>query len=152
LLADAASRGNVRVNLSIGTLDEDVWRTTEPGTPHPLQRVKAVEQLNDAGVPCGVLVAPILPGLSDAPEQLDAVTRACDAAGAVSVTRVMLHLRPGVKEVFYKHLAETHPHLVDRYRRLYGTRTHLPRPFRRSLPTPDVGNERENERDQLKLL
>jgi DNA repair photolyase len=152
LLANAASRGNVRVNLSIGTLDEDVWRTTEPGTPHPLQRVKAVEQLNDAGIPCGVLVAPILPGLSDAPEQLDAVTRACDAAGAVSVTRVMLHLRPGVKEVFYQHLAETHPHLVDRYRRLYGTRTHLPRPFRRSRATSDVGNERKNERDQLKLL
>ena len=127
LLAEAAKRGHVRVNLSIGTLDDDVWKTTEPGTPHPLQRVKAVEQLNAAGIPCGVLIAPILPGLSDAPEQLDAVTRACTDAGAVSITRVMLHLRPGVKEVFFAHLAQTHPHLVDHYRRLYGTRTHLPR-------------------------
>jgi DNA repair photolyase len=155
LLAEAARRERVRVNLSIGTLDENVWKTTEPGTPHPLQRVKAVEQLNAAGIPCGVLVAPILPELSDAPEQLDAVTRACTEAGAVSITRVMLHLRPGVKEVFFKHLAQTHPHLVDHYRRLYGTRTHLPRSFRRSSATRDVAYERKNEadeEDQLRLL
>jgi DNA repair photolyase len=155
LLTEAASRDKVRVNLSIGTLDEDVWRATEPGTPHPRQRVKAVEQLNAAGIPCGVLIAPILPGLSDAPAQLDAVTRACNDAGAVSTTRVMLHLRPGVKEVFLSHLAQTHPHLVDHYRRLYGTRTHLPRSFRRSSATPDVADERKNEggdESQLKLL
>jgi DNA repair photolyase len=117
--------------------------------------VKAVEQLNAAGIPCGVLIAPILPGLSDAPAQLDAVTRACNDAGAVSTTRVMLHLRPGVKEVFLSHLAQTHPHLVDHYRRLYGTRTHLPRSFRRSSATPDVADERKNEggdESQLKLL
>ena len=156
LLAEAAKRGHVRVNLSIGTLDDDVWKTTEPGTPHPLQRVKAVEQLNALGVPCGVLIAPILPGLSDAPEQLDAVTRACTDAGAVSITRVMLHLRPGVKEVFFAHLAQTHPHLVEHYRRLYGTRTHLPRSFRGSLPTREVGDEPKigggAGEDQLRLL
>jgi DNA repair photolyase len=153
LLAEAAARGRVRVDLSIGTLDDDVWKTTEPGTPHPLQRVKAVEQLNAAGIPCGVLVAPILPGLSDAPEQLDAVTRACNDAGAVSITRVMLHLRPGVKEVFFRHLAQTHPHLVDRYRRLYGTRTHLPKPFRRSIRPSEGHLERQNEDGaQLRLL
>jgi len=155
LLTAAASRGRVSVNFSIGTLDEDVWRTTEPGTPHPRQRVKAVERLNAAGIPCGVLIAPILPGLSDAPEQLAAVTRACNDAGAVSITRVMLHLRPGVKEVFLTHLARTHPHLLDHYRRLYGTRTHLPRSFRRSSATPDVAGERKNDQDredQLRLL
>src|SRR5262245_34412584 len=152
VLAEAARRGKVRVNLSIGTLDEEVWRTTEPGTPHPRQRVKAVEQLNAAGIPCGVLIAPILPSLSDAPEQLDAVTRACNDAGAVSITRVMLHLRPGVKEAFLAHLSHTHPHLVDHYRRLYGTRTHLPRSFRRSDGPSDDHPERKNDEDQLRLL
>ena len=81
LLAEAARRTSVRVNLSIGTLDEDVWRATEPGTPHPARRVRAVEALNAAGVPCGVLVAPVLPGLSDGPDQLEAVVRACVEAG-----------------------------------------------------------------------
>jgi DNA repair photolyase len=152
LLTEAAGRGRVRVNFSIGTLDEHVWRTTEPGTPHPLQRIKAVEQLNAAGIPCGVLVAPILPGLSDAPEQLEAVTRACNDAGAVSITRVMLHLRPGVKEVFLAHLAQTHPHLVDHYRRLYGSRTHLPRSFRRSDGPPGGHPERKNAESQPRLL
>jgi DNA repair photolyase len=99
-----------------------------------------------------VLVAPILPGLSDAPEQLEAVTRACNDAGAVSITRVMLHLRPGVKEVFLAHLAQTHPHLVDHYRRLYGSRTHLPRSFRRSDGPPGGHPERKNAESQLRLL
>ena len=102
LLREAAERDLVRVNLSIGTLDDDVWKATEPGTPHPRQRVKAVEQLNAAGIPCGVLIAPILPGLSDAPEQVEAVTRACRDAGAVSITRGGLRLMPGVKEVYYR--------------------------------------------------
>src|SRR5947208_9241905 len=72
LLVDAARRTSVRANLSIGTLDEAVWRATEPGTPHPRRRVEAVRALNEAGIPCGVLVAPVLPGLSDSDEQLEA--------------------------------------------------------------------------------
>jgi DNA repair photolyase len=126
LLVEAAQRTEVRVNLSIGTLDEAVWRATEPGTPHPLRRVRAVEALNQAGIPCGVLMAPVLPGLSDAPEQLDAVVAACVDAGARSVSTVMLHLRSGVKEVFLARLAETHPHLVDDYRRRYRGRAYAP--------------------------
>ncbi|MCU1455467.1 MAG: Radical protein [Acidimicrobiales bacterium] len=119
LLAEAARSSIVRVNLSIGTLDEDVWRETEPGTPHPRQRLQAVERLNAAGVPCGVLVAPVLPGLSDAPEQLEAVARACVEAGAVSVSTVLLHLRPGVREHFMDRLGARHPDLLPRYERLY---------------------------------
>jgi DNA repair photolyase len=119
LLAEAAGRTKVRVALSIGTLDEDVWRTTEPGTPHPAQRMRAVERLNAAGVPCGVFVAPILPGLSDRPEQIDAVVRAAERAGATSIGTTLLHLRPGVKEVFLDHLSATNPGLVPEYRRLY---------------------------------
>jgi DNA repair photolyase len=133
LLAEAAKRTSVRVNVSIGTLDEAVWRATEPGTPHPRRRVRAVEQLNAAGVPCGVLVAPVLPDLSDGPEQLDAVVGACVAAGARSISTVLLHLRPGVKEVFLARLAETHPELADSYRRRYRDRVYAPRADQQAL-------------------
>jgi DNA repair photolyase len=126
LLAEAAKRASVRVNLSIGTLDEEVWRTTEPGTPHPMRRVRAVEKLNEAGIPCGVLVAPVLPDLSDRPEQLEAVVRACVDAGAQSISTVLLHLRPGVKDVFFSRLAESHPHLIPAYRRRYRDRAYAP--------------------------
>ncbi len=124
VLTEAARRDDVRVSLSIGTLDEDVWRATEPGTPHPRQRVRAVEQLNAAGVPTGVLIGPVLPELSDSEEQLDAVVKACLDAGARSVSTVLLHLRPGVREVFLPHLAATHGHLVESYRRRYRNRTY----------------------------
>ena len=119
LLGEASRRTDVRANFSIGTLDEDVWRMTEPGTPHPLRRVEAVAKLNEAGVPCGVLVAPILPGLSDAPEQLEAVVKACVDAGAVSVTPLLLHLRSGVREHYLDWLAGARPDLVERYAGLY---------------------------------
>jgi len=119
LLADAARRTRVRVNFSIGTLDDEVWRSTEPGTPHPARRVEAMARLNDAGVPCGVLVAPVLPGLSDARDQLEAVVRACVEAGARSVTPLLLHLRPGVREHYLGWLAETRPDLVADHKRRY---------------------------------
>jgi DNA repair photolyase len=133
LLAEAAERTDVRVNLSIGTLDEAVWRSTEPGTPHPRQRLKAVEALNDAGVPCGVLVAPILPGLSDGTEQLEAVATAAAEAGAVSVSTVLLHLRPGVKEVYLERLARRDPDLAAVTARRYGTRVRLPKDDQRRV-------------------
>ena len=127
LLAEAAKRTDVRVNLSIGTLDEEVWRTTEPGTPKPNQRMRAVEALNTAGIPCGVLIAPVLPGLSDRPDQLEAVATAAVEAGAVSVSTVMLHLRPGVREVFFERLGRTHPGLVPALERRYRGRSDLPK-------------------------
>ena len=119
LLAEAARRTDVRANFSIGTLDEEVWRMTEPGTPHPRRRVEAVARLNEAGVPCGVLVAPILPGLSDGPDQLEEVVKACVEAGAVSVTPLLLHLRAGVREHYLSWLAGARPDLMERYAGLY---------------------------------
>src|SRR5207344_1763682 len=98
VLTEASRRTRVSMSFSIGTLDDDVWRSTEPGTPHPLKRVEAVARLNEAGIPCGVLVAPILPGLSDREDQLDAVVRACVGAGATSISPVLLHLRRAVRE------------------------------------------------------
>jgi DNA repair photolyase len=119
----AAERTDVRANLSIGTLDEEVWHVSEPGTPPPLRRVEAVARLNQAGVPCGVLIAPILPGISDGEAQLAAVVRACVEAGAVSITPIALHLRPGVRELFMPWLGRYRPDLVERYTALYGARS-----------------------------
>jgi DNA repair photolyase len=118
-LVEAARRTEVGLCFSIGTLDEDVWRATEPGTPHPRKRVEAVARLNEAGIPCGVLVAPILPGLSDRREQLDDVVRACVDAGATSISPVLLHLRPGVKEHYLGWLADARPDLLERHQQLY---------------------------------
>ncbi|HEX2063753.1 MAG TPA: radical SAM protein [Acidimicrobiales bacterium] len=124
-LRAAAAQTSVRANFSIGTLDEAVWRATEPGTPHPRRRVEAVARLNEAGVPCGVLIAPVLPGLSDSPEQLEAVVDACVQAGAVSVSAIALHLRAGVRDHFMGWLAGHRPDLVAEYERRY-RRAYLP--------------------------
>lgn len=135
LLAAAAARMPVRCNLSIATLDERVWKATEPGTPHPKRRVEAVRRLNEAGVPTGVLVAPIIPGMSDDPEQLTAVAEACADAGAVSVTPVALHLRPGVREHFLGWLGGHDPALAADLARRY-RRSELPPAVRQALVAP----------------
>jgi DNA repair photolyase len=109
-----------------------VWRRSEPGTPHPKARMAAVRQLVAAGVPCGILMAPILPGISDSPEQLRAVVRAAADAGASHLTPITLHLRPGVKEEFLPWLEEAYPELVAGYRRLYRG-ANAPKPVREAL-------------------
>jgi DNA repair photolyase len=119
LFVELAETAGFSANLSIGTLDEEVWRRSEPGTPHPKARMAAVRQLVEAGIPCGILMAPILPGISDSPEQLRAVVRAAADAGASHLTPLTLHLRPGVKEEFLPWLEEAYPELVPDYRRLY---------------------------------
>ena len=119
LFVELAETAGFSANLSVGTLDEEVWRRSEPGTPHPKARMAAVKRLVEAGIPCGILMAPILPGISDSPEQLRAVVRAAADAGASHLTPITLHLRPGVKEEFMPWLEETYPELVAGYRRLY---------------------------------
>jgi DNA repair photolyase len=119
LLMDAAKATDVSTAFSIGTLDEDAWRRTEPGTPHPRKRIEAVARINDAGVPCGVLIAPVLPGITDAPRMLRDVVAAAIDAGATHVTPILLHLRPGVKEEFMPWLEREHPDLVPRYLEMY---------------------------------
>ena len=134
LLAAAAERTSVEVNFSIGTLDEDVWRATEPGTPHPRRRVEASPS-STRPASCGVLVAPVLPGLSDRPEQLDEVVGACVEAGAGSISPVLLHLRPGVREHYLDHLGETHPHLAPELRQRYRDGAYAPRADQQALAT-----------------
>jgi DNA repair photolyase len=119
LLAAARDVADVSTAFSIGTLDEEAWRQTEPGTPHPRRRMEAVAALNAAGIPCGVLMAPILPGITDHPRQLREVVGAAIESGATHVSPILLHLRPGVREEFLPWLEEHHPDLVARYRSMY---------------------------------
>jgi DNA repair photolyase len=128
VLAEGAARADVSVNFSIPTLDEEVWRTTEPGTAPPRQRLRALKTLVDAGVKAGVGMAPILPGLSDRPEQLEAVVRGAREAGATHVWANVLHLRPGTREHFLEALARDWPEELERYERLYAGRAYLSGP------------------------
>ena len=124
LLLEAANVTEVSTAFSIGTLDEGAWRSSEPGTPHPRKRMEAVRKLNDAGIPCGVMVAPVLPGISDRRDQLEAVVTAAVEARATHITPILLHLRPKVKEVYMEWLQETYPHLVTDYEAMYGRRSY----------------------------
>jgi DNA repair photolyase len=125
VLTDAARHTDVCVDLSIGTLDEDVWRRTEPGTPHPRQRLETVRRLNEAGIRSGVLIAPVLPGLSDRPEQVRAVVEACHDAGASWIAASYLHLRGPLREHFMRWLSDEEPDLVESYVDLY-LRSYVP--------------------------
>src|SRR2546423_3114908 len=125
VLGEAARRSNVSVTLSIPTLDEDVWRKTEPWTAHPRQRLRALKLLVDAGVRASVGMAPILPGGSDRPEQLAEVVRAAREAGARGVWANLLFLRPGTGEHFLELLAQDWPEELERYERLYARRAYL---------------------------
>jgi DNA repair photolyase len=125
VLVDAAQRAEVGVTFSIPTLDEDVWKRTEPSTAHPRQRLKAVKTLVDAGVKASVGMAPILPGISDRPEQLREVVRAAREAGATGVWANLLFLRAGTREHFLEHLAEDWPEQLPHYERLYQGKAYL---------------------------
>ena len=104
-------------NLSVPTLDEKAWRASEPHTPHPRKRIEAVAELNRAGIPCGVLVAPLMPGINDAPEQVERILELCAEAGAVSIGGICLHLRGEVRQVFMDWLRSYRPDLVRATRR-----------------------------------
>lgn len=125
VLQEAAARAEVSVNFSIPTLDEEVWRTTEPGTAHPRQRLRAIRTLVDAGIKAGIGMAPILPGLSDRPEQLAEVVKAAREAGATHIWANLLYLKPGTREHFLDHLARDWPEELERYERLYAGRAYL---------------------------
>jgi DNA repair photolyase len=115
-LAAAVARTDVSVNFSVGCLDRAVWRLTEPGTPPPDQRLAALRRLTEAGVSCGVLVAPVLPGLSDSDDQLRSVVEAAAEGGAVSINGVALHLRGGVREHYFTWLSQVRPDLLALHR------------------------------------
>jgi DNA repair photolyase len=133
LLTRAARVTDVGISVSVGFTDAELWRTVEPGTPAPERRLDVVRTLGEHGIGCGVLMAPVIPFLSDEPAQLRATVRAIAAAGATSVTPLVLHLRPGAREWFMAWLARHHPHLVRRYERLYAEGSYAPKWYQRRI-------------------
>jgi DNA repair photolyase len=127
VLAEAARRARVSVTFSVPTLDEEIWRRTEPGTAPPRQRLRALSRLVEAGVSASVGMAPILPGLSDRRELLDEVVREARAAGATGIWANLLYLRPGTREHFLTALERDWPELLPEYERLYRRGAYLPR-------------------------
>jgi DNA repair photolyase len=126
LYLELAEAADVSVNFSVPTLDERIWRETEPHTPHPRKRLEAVAKFNQAGIPSGVLVAPLMPGINDSPELVEEIVSLAEEAGATFVNGIALHLRPGVKEVFMSWLSTARPDLVPRYEDLYRDRAYAP--------------------------
>jgi DNA repair photolyase len=162
VLQQATTRAGAQVFFSLPTLDERVWRTTEPGTAPPASRLEAIRRLAEAGVDVGVGMAPILPGLSDDPKQLEAVVCAAREAGARGVWASVVHLRPGVREHFLEALGRDWPEQVARYEALFANRAYLSaatakpilEPVRRataSMPSPTRRRHRESTPRQLEL-
>jgi DNA repair photolyase len=133
LMLQIAERTAISASLSIPTLDERAWRATEPHTPNPRARLEAVAELNRAGIPTGVLIAPLMPGINDSPKQLEPLLQGALDAGAKSIGGVALHLRGEVKDVFMDWLRTQRPELVRRYEDLYRRGAYAPADERQRL-------------------
>jgi DNA repair photolyase len=133
LLRELAGRTSFQANLSVPTLDERAWRATEPHTPHPRKRLEAVGELNRAGIPTGILIAPLMPGINDSPAQVERILELATEAGATSIGGVALHLRGEVRGIFFDWLRDRRPDLVERYEELYRRGAYAPVEERRRL-------------------
>jgi DNA repair photolyase len=133
LLKEIAAVTEVSACLSVPTLDEKAWRATEPHTPHPRARLEAVAELNRAGIPTGILIAPLMPGVNDAPEQVERIVSLATGAGAVHIGGQTLFLRGSVREIYFDWLREHRPDLLARYEKLYARGAYLPVDERRSI-------------------
>jgi DNA repair photolyase len=127
LLKEVAARTSVSANLSIPTIDERAWRATEPHTPHPRARMEAVAELNRNGIPTGILVAPLMPGINDDPQQVETILTAAAEAGATGIGGIGLHLRGEVRGIFLEWLRSYRPDLVEHYEELYARGAYLPK-------------------------
>jgi DNA repair photolyase len=127
---DVMRRLNERVgftaNVSVPTIDEAAWRASEPHTPHPRKRLEALAELHKAGIPTGVLVAPLMPGINDDPKQVEKILELAGEAGAGYVTGIALHLRGEVRGIFMDWLRTYRPDLVERYEKLYARSAYAP--------------------------
>ena len=119
LLREIAEVTDIHANLSIPTMDEKPWRASEPHTPSPKARMEAVAELNRAGIPAGILVAPLMPGINDDPRQVERILEAAGEAGATGVSGIALHLRGEVRGIYMEWLRAYRPDLVPRYEALY---------------------------------
>lgn len=117
----------VQAAFSVPTLQERAWRASEPHTPHPRKRLEAVGELTRAGIPTGILVAPLMPGINDDPRQVEEILALAGEMGAVSVGGICLHLRGEVRGVFMDWLRQYRPDLVEHYEELYARGAYAPR-------------------------
>jgi DNA repair photolyase len=144
-----AKRLPVSVNLSVPTLDEEAWRATEPHTPSPSARLDAVAELRRRGIDSGVLIAPLMPGINDDPEQVQPIIERAKEAGATFLGGVALHLRGEVRDVFFAWLEAKRPDLIPRYEQLYANGRSYMRPEQRKLTTQAIrGWGRSSRRNQ----
>jgi DNA repair photolyase len=127
LMQEIAAVTDIAANLSIPTMDEKPWRASEPHTPSPKARMEAVAELNRAGIPTGILVAPLMPGINDDPRQVERILQAAADAGAVGVSGIALHLRGEVRGIFMEWLRSYRPDLVERYEDMYRRGAYAPR-------------------------
>jgi DNA repair photolyase len=133
LLKEIAAVTEVSACLSVPTLDEKAWRATEPHTPNPRARLEAVAELNRQGIPTGILIAPLMPGVNDAPEQVARIVELATEAGATSIGGNTLFLRGSVRDIFFAWLREHRPDLLERYEELYSQGAYLRQPDRRRI-------------------
>ena len=141
-----AKRLPVSVNLSVPTLDEEAWRATEPHTPSPAARLEAVAELRKRGIDSGVLIAPLMPGINDGPDQVQPIIDRAKEAGATFLGGVALHLRDEVRDVFFAWLETKRPDLIPRYEKLYSGKRAYMRPEQREQATRAVRGWGRNRR------
>jgi len=122
ILQDLSKRTTCRVHISIPTVDEDAWEKLEPGVAHPMQRLRAVRALVDAGIDCGVLMAPIVPGFSTQPAKIERTIKAIAESGARSVGAMVMHLEGGTRDHFMAMLNREYPEMVEKYEKLYASK------------------------------
>jgi DNA repair photolyase len=127
LMRQIAEVAPISANLSVPTIDEKAWRASEPHTPNPRARLEAVAELSRAGIPTGVLVAPLMPGINDDPRQVEEILQLAADAGATSVSGITLHLRGEVRGIFMEWLRSYRPDLVEHYEQLYARSAYAPR-------------------------
>jgi DNA repair photolyase len=155
LMREIAQVTAISANLSVPTIDEKAWRASEPRTPNPRARLEAVAELNRAGIPTGVLVAPLMPGINDDPRQVEEILEAATEAGATGISGIALHLRGEVRDIFMEWLRSYRPDLVERYEELYARSAYAPRAeqerlqslVRRSPTLPRSAFQRDPRRD-----
>jgi DNA repair photolyase len=133
LMKEIAAVADFSACLSVPTLDEKAWRATEPHTPSPRARLEAVAELNRQGIPTGILIAPLMPGINDAPGQVEKIIELADAAGATSIGGQTLFLAGSVREIFFDWLRTKRPDLLERYEHLYRRGAYIPVPERRAI-------------------
>jgi DNA repair photolyase len=142
LFRELVSRTRFTACLSVPTIDEKTWRASEPHTPNPRARLEAVAELNRAGVPTGILIAPLMPGINDGPAQVDEILACAEEAGATSVGGAALHVRGEVRAIFMAWLRDYRPDLVARYEALYARGAYVPAAERRRLAALTRGQGR----------